>query len=87
MRNVKEESASSAYQPLPKSFGFVPGRRIIISKWDIGVESSVFDMVCACNIRFGFNFVDVRDKIHFFRFLGPLLVVESGTEVQDGEQG
>ena len=41
---------------------------------------------CQCNIRLSFNLWDVRHKVHFMRFFWPLLVIKSGTEVQDGEQ-
>jgi len=40
----------------------------------------------ACNIRVGFNLVDVRDKVHFMRFLCWLFVIEFGTEVHDREE-
>ena len=36
--------------------------------------------------RLFFNLLDIRHKVHFIRFLGSLLVIDSGTQVQDGEQ-
>jgi hypothetical protein len=38
-------------------------------------------------IRFGFNLVNVGNKVHFMRFLGWLSVIKFGTAVEDGEQG
>ena len=43
-------------------------------------------MINVRDIRVRFNLCDVRHKVHFMRFLGCLFVIESGTEVQDGEQ-
>ena len=39
-----------------------------------------------CNIHLSFNLWDVRHKVHPIRFLGTLFVIDSGTQVQDGEQ-
>jgi len=37
-------------------------------------------------ISVGFNLVDVRDKVHLLWCLGGLSVIESGADVQNGEQ-
>ena len=46
----------------------------------------MYVVLCACNIRVCFNLVNVRQKVHFKRSLGPLFVIHSGTQVQNGEQ-
>jgi len=43
-------------------------------------------LIYACNIRVGFNLVDVRDKVHLVSFFYWLFVIEFGTEVHDREQ-